>query len=56
MKLYLIVLECVSTGEVEESRVFLRNRDYQKMCRRINEIVYVDNDREWALKEITKTK
>lgn len=56
MKLYLIVLECVSTGEIEENIVFLRKRDYVKMCGRINEIVYVDNDREWALKEITKTK
>ena len=56
MKLYLIVLECISTGEIEESIVFLRKRDYVKMCGRINEIVYVDNDKEWALKQITKTK
>jgi hypothetical protein len=46
----------MSTGEIEESRVFLHKRDYAKMCNRINEIVYVDNDKEWALKQITKIK
>ena len=56
MKLYLIVLECMSTGEVEESKVFLHKRDYVKMCSRINEIVYREKDKEWALKQITKTK
>jgi hypothetical protein len=46
----------MSTGEVEESRVFLHKRDYVKMCGRINEIVYREKDKEWALKQITKTK
>jgi hypothetical protein len=56
MEFYLIVLECISTGEVEESRVFLHRRDYRSMRNRINEVVYVDNNKEWALKEITKIK
>tara|TARA_R110000868_G_scaffold62651_1_gene189143 strand:- start:1311 stop:1451 length:141 start_codon:yes stop_codon:yes gene_type:complete len=46
----------MSNGEVEENIVFLRKRDYANMCGRINEIVYVDNNKEWALKQITKIK
>lgn len=57
MKLYRIVLECISTGEVEESVVYLLPRDYSKMSKRINEVVHMDNNkREWALRNITINK
>jgi hypothetical protein len=55
MNLYTIELECISTNEVEQSVVYLHNRDYNKMKKRIHEVVYVDNNKkEWALRNITK--
>lgn len=57
MKLYRIVLECITTGETEESVVYLHKRDYDRMRKRLHEVVYVDNNnREWALRNITINK
>jgi len=51
--MYNITLECTSTKEIEKNKVFLLARDYKKMLKRIDEIVYRDGDKEWSLKEIT---
>lgn len=57
MKLYRIVLECISTGEVEQSVVYLHKRDYNMMKQRVHEVVHMDNNkREWALRNITINK
>lgn len=54
MELYTIVLQCVESGEVDKSVVFLRRKDYKNLMCKINEVVYREKNREWALKEITK--
>jgi hypothetical protein len=55
MELYLITLRCVDTNEVEENKVFLFSREYKKMRKQINEVVYTDDeDKQWALISITK--
>lgn len=55
VNLYSITLECSETNEVEHSKVFLFVSEYKKMTKRINEIVYIDdNKKQWALKKIEK--
>lgn len=56
MMLYFIVLECIITKEIDESVVFLRKKEYNNMLLKINEVVYRENNKEWALKKITKNK
>lgn len=56
MEIYLITLRCIATNETEENKVFLFSRDYLKMRKQINEVVYIDeNNNEWALVSITKS-
>ena len=55
--LYSITLYQPATNQIEISNIFLIKREYAKLVRRINEIVYVDEDnKEWALKEIKLIK
>jgi hypothetical protein len=55
--LYSITLHQTDTNQTEISNIFLIKREYAKLVRRINEIVYVDEDnKEWALKEIKLIK
>jgi hypothetical protein len=50
---YNITIECVETNEVETNKVFMTFRDYQKIIKQINEVVYIDDDdKQWALKKI----
>ena len=52
---YNITIECVKTKEIETNKVFLTFRDYQKIIKQINEVVYIDdNDKQWALIKIEK--
>jgi hypothetical protein len=45
------------TNQTEVHHIFLLKREYTKMVRTINEIVYVDEDnKEWALKKINLIK
>ena len=56
MKIYLITLRCVCTNQVEDNKVFLFSREYKRMRKQINEVVYTDeNNNEWALMSITKS-
>ena len=51
--LYSITLHQPDTNQTEISSMFLIKREYTKLVRRINEIVYVDEQgKEWALQEI----
>ena len=53
--LFSITMQCVSTKEIEQNKVFLFQIDYKKMLKRINEIVHVDeNNNEWSLIKIEK--
>jgi hypothetical protein len=50
---YNITLECVETKEVVTNKAFLKSRDYQKITKQINEVVYIDDDdKQWALIKI----
>ena len=50
---YNITIECVETKEIETNKVFLTFRDYQKIIKQINEVVYIDDDdKQWALIKI----
>jgi hypothetical protein len=50
---YSITIECVETKEVENNKVFMTFRDYQKITKQINEVVYIDDDdKQWALIKI----
>jgi hypothetical protein len=52
---YNITIECVETKEIETNKVFLTFRDYQKIIKQINEVVYIDDDdKQWALIKIEK--
>jgi len=51
--LYSITLHQPDANQTEISNIFLIKREYTKLVRRINEIVYVDEQgKEWALQEI----
>jgi hypothetical protein len=51
--MYGITIQCTTTQQIEHNKVFLFSRDYKRMLKRINEIVYADeNKKEWALKKI----
>jgi hypothetical protein len=53
--LYSITLKCTATDEVEHNKVFLFISDYNRMLKRINEIVYTDErNNEWSLIKIEK--
>ena len=57
VSLYSMTLHQPDTNQTEISNIFLIKREYTKLVRRINEIVYVDEDnKEWALKEIKLIK
>jgi hypothetical protein len=50
---YNITIECVETKQVETNKVFLTIRDYKKITKQINEVVYIDDDdKQWALIKI----
>ena len=52
-ELYTITLYEPITGKTEISQVLLHKRGYKNMSKRLNEIVYIDEeDKEWALQEI----
>ena len=52
-KLYSIKLKCTATDEIEHNKIFLFISDYNRMLKRINEIVYTDeNNNEWSLIKI----
>jgi hypothetical protein len=52
-EVYNITIECVETKEIETNKVFLTFRDYQKIIKQINEVVYIDDDdKQWALIKI----
>lgn len=51
--MYSITLRCATTNEIEHNNVFLFISDYNKMLKRINEIIYLDeNNNEWSLIKI----
>ena len=53
-KLYAITLYDPSSNEEENNQVLLHTREYKTLIKRVDEIVYVDeNSKEWALKSIT---
>lgn len=53
--IYQVTLECSETNEVEQGKVFLLVREYNRMLKQINEIIYIDdNKKQWALKKIEK--
>lgn len=53
--MYSITIKCTATNEIEYSNVFLFISDYNRMLKRINEIVYIDeNNNEWSLIKIEK--
>lgn len=53
--MYSITLKCTATDEVEHNKVFLFVSDYNRMLKRINEIVYTDEkNNEWSLIKIEK--
>jgi hypothetical protein len=57
VSLYNMTLHQPDTNQTEIHHIFLFKREYAKMVRTINEIVYVDEDnKEWALKEIKPIK
>ena len=57
VSLYSMTLHQPDTNQIEVSNMFLLKREYTELIRRINEIVYVDEDnKEWALKEIKLIK
>lgn len=52
-QLYTITLHEPISNKEETNQAFLYKREYKNMSKRINEIVYVDEDnKEWALKSI----
>ena len=52
-KLYAITLYDPINNEEEHNQVLLHRREHKAMSKRIDEIVYVDEDnKEWALKSI----
>ena len=53
--IYSVTIKCTATQKVECNKVFLLLRDYNNMLKRINEIVYTDeNKNEWSLIKIEK--
>jgi hypothetical protein len=51
--LYSITLHQLDTNQTEISSMFLIRTDYKNMLKKLNEIVYVDEEgKEWALQEI----
>ena len=53
--LFSITIQCTSTKEIEQNKVFLFQADYNRMLKRIDEIVHVDeNNNEWSLIKIEK--
>ena len=52
-KLYAITLYDPISNEEEHNQVLLHVKEHKAMSKRIDEIVYVDEDnKEWALKSI----
>ena len=54
-EIYSVTIRCTATHKIECNKVFLLLRDYNNMLKRINEIVYTDeNKNEWSLIKIEK--
>jgi hypothetical protein len=51
-KFYTIILVQPNTNIVDYNQVILHRRDYRKLKKQLNEIVYTDEKGEWALKSI----
>lgn len=51
-KFYTIILVQPDTNMVDYNQVILHKRDYRKLKKQLNEIVYTDEKGEWALKSI----